>query len=161
MDRLPPPPIPARPDLVAPAALEELPPKRRFPVWVVVVAVILGLSFGAAALAPLLEGSDEPTGPGYQFLDRTDEGAPTRWNPCQPIHYVVNTTLAPEGSLGDVHEAVRRISAATGIAFVYEGPLLVRKLVSDLRARLTDRGVDALPRPQRPAPAGEPRSRSG
>jgi hypothetical protein len=34
---------------------------------------------------------------------------------------VVNAALAPPGSIADVHEAVRRISAATGIAFVFEG----------------------------------------
>lgn len=122
MDHLPPPPIPARPDLASPIRVEERAPRRRFPAWVVVVTVILAISFGAAAIAPLLEGSGPEPGPGYQFLDRTDQGAPTRWNPCQPIHYVVNTTLAPEGSLADVHEAVRRISEVTGIAFVYEGP---------------------------------------
>ncbi len=34
---------------------------------------------------------------------------------------MVNAALAPPGSIADVHEAVRRVSAATGIAFVYEG----------------------------------------
>jgi hypothetical protein len=121
MDRLPPPPVPARPDLVPPATFEEPPPRRGFPVWVIAVAVILALSFGTAAIVPLFDGSNPSPGPGYQFLDRTDRGSPTRWNPCEPIRYVVNTSLAPEGSLGDVHEAVRRISDATGIAFVFEG----------------------------------------
>ena len=41
--------------------------------------------------------------------------------PCAPIHYVVNTSLAPPGSIADVHEAVRRVSGATGIAFEYDG----------------------------------------
>jgi hypothetical protein len=122
MDHLPPPPVPVRPDLAPPITFQEPSRRRRFPAWIVVVTVILAVSFGAAAIAPLLDGPGPEPGPGYQFLDRTDQGTPTRWNPCQPIHYVVNTTLAPEGSLGDVHEAVRRISDATGIAFVYEGP---------------------------------------
>jgi hypothetical protein len=118
MEQLPPPPVPIRPDLVT----IEGPPRRRFPVWVVAVCVLLALSLGAIALAPLLQGSAPAGGPGFLFLDRTDQGLPTRWNPCEPIHYVVNASLAPRGSIGDVHEAVSQISAATGIPFVYEGP---------------------------------------
>ena len=117
MEQLPPPPVPLRPDLVT----VEVPPRRRFPVWVVAVCVLLALSFGAVALAPLFQGTKPAEGAGFLFLDRTDQGAPTRWNPCEPIHYVVNASLAPPGSIADVHEAVRRISAATGISFVYEG----------------------------------------
>ena len=66
-------------------------------------------------------GTEDPRGPGFLFLDRTDQGTPTRWDPCEPIHYVVNAELAPPGSIEDVHEAVRRVSAATGMRFVYEG----------------------------------------
>lgn len=117
MEQLPPPPVPLRPDLVT----VEVPPRRRFPVWVVAVCVLLALSLGGVALAPLFQGTEPKEGPGFLFLDRTDQGAPTRWNPCEPIHYVVNASLAPPGSIADVHEAVRRISAATGISFVYEG----------------------------------------
>jgi hypothetical protein len=78
---------------------------------------------GGVAVAPLFGGSrtEATGGPGFQFLDRTDQGTPTRWNPCAPIHYVVNAELAPPGSIGDVHEAIRRISAATGISFDDEG----------------------------------------
>jgi hypothetical protein len=118
MHALPPPPLPLRPDL----APLDVPPRRRFPVWIVVVAVVLGLSLATAALAPLFQSAESDQGPGFQFLDRTDQGLPTRWNPCEPIHYVVNATLAPPGSLEDVQAAVARISDATGIAFVYEGP---------------------------------------
>ena len=118
MEHLPPPPVPLRPDLVT----TEFPPRRRFPRWVVAVAVLLAVSLGALAMAPLFQGTESHEGPGFLFLDRTDEGLPTRWNPCQPIHYVVNASLAPQGSIADVHEAVRRISAATGIVFEYEGP---------------------------------------
>jgi hypothetical protein len=52
----------------------------------------------------------------YPALD-----GPGRWNPCEPIHYVVNPAGAGQGALADVQEAVRRISAATGIAFIYDG----------------------------------------
>ena len=46
---------------------------------------------------------------------------PVRWNPCEPIHYVVNLGAAPDGSLQDVQDAVLRISSATGIAFASTG----------------------------------------
>jgi hypothetical protein len=117
MEQLPPPPVPLRPDLVTVEVL----PRRRFPVWVVAVCVLLALSLGAVGLAPLFQGAKPTEGRGYLFLDRTDQGTPTRWNPCAPIHYVVNASLAPPDSIADVHEAVSRISAATGIPFEYEG----------------------------------------
>jgi hypothetical protein len=117
MEQLPPPPVPLRPDLVTVEVL----PRRRFPVWVVAVCVLLALSLGAVGLAPLFQGAKPTEGPGFLFLDRTDQGTPTRWNPCEPIHYVVNASLAPPDSIADVHEAVSRISAATGIPFEYEG----------------------------------------
>jgi hypothetical protein len=117
MDQLPSPPVPIRPDLVT----IEVPPRRRFPGWVAAACVILAASLGALALAPLVQGVKPDEGTSFLFLDRTDQGVPTRWNPCEPIHYVVNASLAPQGSLDDVHEAVSRISAATGIAFEYEG----------------------------------------
>ena len=120
MEQLPPPPVPLRPDL-APTELEVPRRRRRFPVWVTFVCVLLALSMGAIAIGPVFGGTEDPRGPGFLFLDRTDQGTPTRWDPCEPIHYVVNAELAPPGSIEDVHEAVRRVSAATGIRFVYEG----------------------------------------
>ncbi|MGH2631148.1 MAG: hypothetical protein ACRDHI_11410 [Actinomycetota bacterium] len=57
----------------------------------------------------------------YRFIGRDFDGAPVRWNPCEPVHYVVNASAAPPGSLGDVQEAVRRISVATSIEFTYDG----------------------------------------
>jgi hypothetical protein len=56
----------------------------------------------------------------YAFLGEF-EGAPARWNPCEPIHYVVNLELAPPGAVDDVAGAVERLSDATGIGFVYDG----------------------------------------
>jgi hypothetical protein len=44
-----------------------------------------------------------------------------RWNPCQAIHYRVNTRYAPPGALADVREAVARVSKATGATFTYDG----------------------------------------
>jgi hypothetical protein len=57
----------------------------------------------------------------HAFLDRRLDGSPLRWNACDAIHYAVNPSTAPPGSVEDVHEAVRRVSSATGIAFEYDG----------------------------------------
>ncbi len=46
---------------------------------------------------------------------------PFRWNPCEPIHYVTDFSLAPPRALEMVQEAVARTSEATGIEFVYDG----------------------------------------
>jgi hypothetical protein len=56
----------------------------------------------------------------YRFL-AVIGGRPVRWNPCEAIHYVIDPGLAPQGSLDDVYTAIARISAATGIPFVYDG----------------------------------------
>ena len=57
----------------------------------------------------------------FRFIARDFQGDPVRWNPCEPVHYVVNVSDAPAGSLGDVQDAVIRISEATGITFTYDG----------------------------------------
>lgn len=114
MSILPPPPVPDRPDLPP-----DRPPARRRPVWVVGLAAVVVASLVLAAVAPLLSTAPK-AGEEFAFLSVTRAGDPVRWNPCEPIHYVVNVALAPPGSLEDVHEAFRRISAATGIAFVFD-----------------------------------------
>src|SRR4029079_16308969 len=97
MEHLPPPPVPLRPDLAPVEVLD----RRRFPVWVVAVCVLVALSLGALGLAPLFQETTPTEGPGFLFLARTDQGPPTRGTPSQPIHYVVNDSLAPPGSLAD------------------------------------------------------------
>ena len=54
-----------------------------------------------------------------EFVDAS--GAPARWDPCTPIDYVVNYSLAPAGAQADVTQAIARVSAATGMTFVYKG----------------------------------------
>jgi hypothetical protein len=48
-----------------------------------------------------------------------------RWNPCQVITYRVNPYVFPNNNearaVRDVHDAVKRVSAATGIKFRYAG----------------------------------------
>ena len=60
----------------------------------------------------------------YAFLSRQSSStAPVaRWDSCAgPIGYRVNLTNAPAGALADVTEAVKRLSAATGLSFSYKG----------------------------------------
>jgi hypothetical protein len=57
----------------------------------------------------------------HAFLQQLPDGSPYRWNPCQPIHYVVNQADRPPGFAPDIREAIDRVSSATGIRFVDDG----------------------------------------
>lgn len=116
------PPAPPRPDLAGPGA-EPLPSPRRATRAVAFLAVVAltvaALGGGLLAIQRLTAPDSDASQHG--FLDRRMDGSPLRWNPCETIRYVVNASVAPPGSVEDVHEAVRRVSAATGIAFEYDG----------------------------------------
>jgi len=65
-------------------------------------------------------GVDEPAD--YAFLEVRPGGClPVRFNPCEPIPYVVNAGLAPPGALDDLQHAFQKVEAATGMTFVDEG----------------------------------------
>ena len=58
----------------------------------------------------------------YSFLfEKTGGCLPIRWNPCAPIHYVVNQSNATAAQLNDVTQAVAQVSQATGIQFIDDG----------------------------------------
>jgi hypothetical protein len=58
----------------------------------------------------------------YTFLRIKSDGcSPVRFNPCEPVHYVQNVGAAPPDVAFDVREAFRKLSRATGIAFVDDG----------------------------------------
>jgi hypothetical protein len=86
----------------------------------VVVSLVALSGVVVAAVAPSITYNPSAHKGEYSFID-TANGQPVRWNPCAPIHYVVNLTHAPPGSLDDVTAAVRTISDASGIKFVYDG----------------------------------------
>lgn len=119
--------LPPRPDILLPpppggpwSPPTNPPRRRRFTALVVVLTLS---AIVAAALIPIVPQLVHPAASGtaaYTFILQHDGGG-VRWNPCEPIHYVVNLGTAPEGSFGDVQEAVRRVTAATGIAFAYDG----------------------------------------
>ena len=136
MEQLPPPPVPLRPDLAPPDV--DLRRGAGSPCGSSPSARSWLSAWGRSPSRRCSRGPRRTRGPGFLFLDRTEQGTPTRWNPCDPIHYVVNATLAPPGSIEDVHEAVRRVSAATGIEFDYEG-------TTDEEATIYRDGVPAGP----------------
>ncbi len=85
---------------------------------VAVLAVLLGGGLAAETQArPLLDGTA-----GYAFL-HVDEasGRPARFDPCEPIRYVINSRGAPPGAVDDVHEAFARTALASGLEFAFAG----------------------------------------
>jgi hypothetical protein len=116
------PPLPPRPDLIPDAWPPIEPMPRRFPSWVVGSALITILAMlGAVITSWVIRYDPDDHRDEYAFIARDFDGDPVRWNPCETVHYVVNVADAPAGSLDDVQEAVRRVSAATGITFTYDG----------------------------------------
>jgi hypothetical protein len=61
-----------------------------------------------------------PAGFSFTFV-KADNCSPVRWDPCQPVHFVVNPAGAPAGGVADVQEAFNRLGQATGIAFTNDG----------------------------------------
>jgi hypothetical protein len=58
----------------------------------------------------------------YSFLFTTPDGCkPLRFNPCEPIHYVINPANAPAGGVDDVRQAFRMIAGLAGYTFVDDG----------------------------------------
>jgi hypothetical protein len=111
---------------------------------------VIGLSLGAAHFSgqaaltsqataqhqprptPGFESSDTPLGtprpaplgggPHEFVVSQSDGTTPVSYDPCRPIHYVVRPDNAPPGGEQVVQDAVARVSAVTGLQFVYDGP---------------------------------------
>lgn len=58
----------------------------------------------------------------YAFIETEADGDPAAWDPCQPIRVVVNGRLAPPGADEIMHEAMLRVTEATGLVFEVLGP---------------------------------------
>lgn len=76
-----------------------------------------------SAPAPLGVPAAVPAGNGkFEIANFQRDGTtPIAFDPCRPIHYVVNTKGAPPGSVDLAQEATSRVSAATGLQFIYDG----------------------------------------
>jgi hypothetical protein len=125
------PPVPPRPDLGDRPAVPGWPPLRPTPAaprrrrswpWIV-AAILLALVPGLVAI-PLVGAQGWLFGDHgeHAFLRVRPDGSPYRWNPCEPIHYEVNLEGSPAGALADAEEAARRLTDATGIVFIDDGP---------------------------------------
>jgi hypothetical protein len=58
----------------------------------------------------------------YRFLAHQADGTtPVTYDPCRPIHYVIRQKGEPAGGEQIVTDAIRRVSRATGLRFVYDG----------------------------------------
>ncbi len=104
---------------------EPYPSRGRFWIWLVaaILVVSLGVAYGADALfrvAPsILRSAGEPDS--YAFLHSDPTGEPVRYNPCEPIHYVINRSAAPEGAVDDLQRAVRIFEEAMDVDLVFDG----------------------------------------
>lgn len=60
----------------------------------------------------------------FAFLASVPElgGQPVSWDPCRPIHLVLNNDQAPPDADRLLREAVSSVSSATGLHFVIDGP---------------------------------------
>ncbi len=72
----------------------------------------------------------------YTFLSTTTSGRPVGFDPCRPIHLVVNTDEAPRGGQELVKEAAAAVSAATGLVLTVDGrtteaPTISRRSVDE------------------------------
>lgn len=77
---------------------------------------------GSSSPSPSPDPRDEVReGEDYSFLYKRSDGDPVRWNPCEPVHYVVNVRSAPSNALGEVRDALGKVTEATGITFAYDG----------------------------------------
>ena len=50
-----------------------------------------------------------------------ETGEAVRFNPCAPLHYVINPDLAPPNGIEDIHTAFDMTGEASGLTFVYDG----------------------------------------
>lgn len=57
----------------------------------------------------------------YAFVMTTTDGDPVGWDPCRPIHYVVNPAGAPEDWEDVVRQGVDTLARASGFDFQYDG----------------------------------------
>lgn len=63
-------------------------------------------------------------GPGegpHEFLQLNDDGTPVSFDPCRPVHWVINPVGAPPGGEEKVRAAFDRVAEATGLELVFEG----------------------------------------
>ncbi len=58
---------------------------------------------------------------GWEPWGTRSDGSPVRWNPCEPIRWVLDADDAPDQAREALSLAMARISAASGLEFSFEG----------------------------------------
>lgn len=77
---------------------------------------------GPVAPAPLARPAPAPLGRGgYAFLHQQPDGSPVTFDPCRPVHVVVNRDGEPPGATGLLEWALGEVTVATGLQFVLDG----------------------------------------
>jgi hypothetical protein len=80
---------------------------------------------------PGREAAEEPLGTpdalpeaseSYRFANTGPEQSFVAYDPCRPVHYVVRPDGAPADGAALLAEAIARVSDATGLVFVADGP---------------------------------------
>lgn len=97
--------------------------------WLRVLGLVL---LGAAVMAvtawatmPARDGialvgpAEDPDG--YRLWAQRSDGTAVRWNPCEPVDWVLNPQGAPAGAADVVAEAFERVGSVTGLQFRYLG----------------------------------------
>lgn len=88
-----------------------------------VIAVVAGTLVLLAYIifrpeAPPIESQGIGAGAGFGFLHEDPKrGTPTRYNPCEPIRFVVNPALGPQGWNLALDEAMSEVNGASGLDF--------------------------------------------
>ena len=91
---------------------------------------VVGPAGGTGRPPPSAEQQDSPLGSPpsagadggtYAFLHVQADGSPVAYDPCRPVHFVINRGNAPAETDALVLEAIDRVSAATGLVFVNDG----------------------------------------
>ena len=118
---LPVPALPAVPVVPVPRRLV-LPVLLTVLALTIVASVITTERARAATLSPLhavAAAAAASAGWSASFVD--DAGRPARWDPCTPIHYVVQRSWAPSNGRADLAAALGRLSLASGLTFLDDG----------------------------------------
>lgn len=58
---------------------------------------------------------------GFALWGVRADGSPVRWDPCDPIAWVLDPTGAPASAEADIQAAMALVTEASGLEFVFEG----------------------------------------
>lgn len=81
---------------------------------------LIGRTGHHPSAAHLPRHSTSAIGP-FSFLATTPSGRPVTYDPCHPIHYVIDPTGTPTGGMSLIRDGIRAISAASGLRFIEDG----------------------------------------